>query len=244
MRHERDQLLHEKLSIKLQQTEVNRARDLIVMASGITHIRNPIQAVVSLLLQLPNIKQTRTINFEELAGWGLIEKEITEQINISDKLIHETSFNHGFESGSISDSLQNFFRNYSKGLDLTIGKLPSVKFNKELIEIMLNGLLASLFQLKINKDKIKVSTEVDSENIIIALAIGEADLDKLSFLELPTELIAAFLACYHHGGTVKINSSAGLTYKITLPLDPENTELPKLDNDILNEVFSRFENLG
>lgn len=243
LRHERDQLLQEKLSIKLQQTEVNRARDLIVMASGFAHLRHPVQAIASLLLQLPNIKQHRTVNIEELAGWGLIEKELSEQLDISGKLIHETGFNPGFETGSITESLQKAFSNHPKDIDLIIGELPSIKFNNDLIDKMINWLITNLIRLKVNKSNIKVSIEGDTDSVIISLALKEADLEKISVLNLPIELIAAFLACHHHGGVIKINSSTGLTYTITLPPDPENTKLPKLDNDQLDEIFSRFENL-
>ena len=244
LRHERDLLLQEKLSIKLQQTEVNRARDLIVMASALTHLRNPVQAIASLLLQWPNIKKPRTTNIQELAGWGLIEKGLTEQFNISDKLIRETNLNHGFKSSSITDSLKNIFSNYSKNIDLTIGKLPSIKFNKDLIDKMINGFIASLIQLHVNKDKINVSIEGNSDGVIISLSMDETDLENTSILDVPVELITAFLACYHHSGTVKIDSSTGLIYTITLPTDPESSELPKVDNDQLDEIFSRFDNLN
>ena len=243
LRHERDQLLQEKLSIKMQQAEVNRARDLIVMASGITHLRNPVQAVASLLLQLPNIKQTRAVNIEEMAGWGLIEKELSEQLNITGKVIRETCFDGGFETGSITDVLQGTFRNHSNDIDITIGESPSIKFNNELIDKMIHGILASLVQSNANNDNIKVSIEGDSNGVIILLSLEEFDPRKLSIMDIPTELITAFLACYHHGGTVEINSSTALSYKITLPLDPESRELPGFENTRLDEIFSRFENL-
>ena len=50
LQRERDQLMQEKLSVQQRLIEVNRARDLIVMAGSFDQIRNPLQAIRSFLL--------------------------------------------------------------------------------------------------------------------------------------------------------------------------------------------------
>ena len=51
---ERDKLRKEKINVIQRLTEVNRARDLIVLSSGFTHIRNSHHAINAYLTQLPS----------------------------------------------------------------------------------------------------------------------------------------------------------------------------------------------
>lgn len=241
MRNERDQLLKEKLNVKQRLIELNRVRDLIVMASGFTHLRNPLHAIRSFLLQLPKLKQTQVADLQSLDVWGLMEKEIKAQIEIADDLLKQTNTNDNFNSDSFKTLIEKIHHNFQNDIELNSISIPSIKHNSDLVEKMLNGILKMLLATRSTDDKLQVTVEAGSNGVkIIAHAVNFKQ-ELSSLLNTPTELLAAFFICYHHSGDITIDVSDGISYEITLPSDPDNTQLAKLNNGWLEEVLQRFE---
>jgi two-component system, probable response regulator PhcQ len=241
MRHERDQLLKEKLNVKQRLIELNRVRDLIVMTSGITHLRNPLHAISSFLVELPKLKQSQIADIQSLDIWGLMEKEIKEQINIAEYLLTQTNNDKSFDSDSFMTLIDKIHTKFSNDIELNSVSIPSIKFNSDLIEKMLDGILKALLATCSTDDKLQVSVEATSDGGKIVVHAINFNQDASSLLNTPTELLTAFFICYHHSGEIAIDASDGITYEITLPSDPKNTQLAKLDNDWLEEILQRFE---
>ncbi len=241
MRNERNELLKEKLNVKQRLIELNRVRDLIVMASGFTHLRNPLHAIASFLIQLPKLKQSQIANVQNLEIWGLMEKEIIEQLKITNDLITATNNDEKFDSDSFMTLIEKVHTDFNNDIELNSISLPIIKYNGELIKKMLDGIIKSLLATCSIDNKLHVSVEATSDGGKIIVHASNYNRETSSLLNTPIELLTAFFICYHHSGEITIDASEGLTYEITLPSNPESTQLAKLANGWLEEILQRFE---
>ncbi|MCZ6805250.1 MAG: response regulator [Proteobacteria bacterium] len=241
MRNERNELMKEKLNVKQRLIELNRVRDLIVMASGFTHLRNPLHAIASFLIQLPRLKQSRIANVQNLEIWGLMEKEIIEQLKITNDLITATNNDEKFDSDSFMTLIEKVHTDFNNDIELNSISLPIIKYNGELIKKMLDGIIKSLLATCSIDNKLHVSVEATSDGGKIIVHASNYNRETSSLLNTPIELLTAFFICYHHSGEITIDASDGLTYEITLPSNPESTQLAKLANGWLEEILQRFE---
>lgn len=239
LRHERDQLLKEKLNVKQRLVELNRVRDLIVMASGVTHMRNALHATEAFLTELPKLKESQLADIKSLDIWGLLEKEIKEQLALSETLISRTKNNGAFESNSLAELVEELISNFNGKIECNSISLPEIKFNKELVTSMLSDIMNLLSSTCSAGGKLNVTIESTTDGGKVSVQANECKLTSL--LDTPVELLSAFYICYHHGGALTIDASDSISYQITLPSDPTRIELNELAEDWLEGVLQRFE---
>lgn len=241
LRHERDQLLKEKLNVKQRMVELNRARDLIVMASGITHLRNPVQAVAAFLTQLPKLKRTQTADLKSLDVWGLLEDEIKKQLEISNGVLTETREHAGFQENAINTLIEKASADFDGKVELKNISESVIKCDKGLIEKMLRGVIDALLLICPENEKPCLSMQAASGGVKIVVHANAFDQDALSLLTTPVALLMSFYICYHHGGELNINTHDGISYEITLPSEPDSKQSAKLNEDWIEEILQRFE---
>lgn len=239
LRHERDQLLKEKLNVKQRMVELNRVRDLIIMSSGFTHVRNPLHAISSFLLQLPLEQEPQLADLKSLDIWGLLEKEIQAQLEITNSIIRETSSKEDFKISSLEEIIKNISTDIIQNVEIKTSS-SSIHFNVELIERMLIGIINALKSE--TQQKPHITLDADTDEIKIIINVDNNNQDESSLLGMPEELLTAFFICYHHNGNLMVDNSSNLSYEIKLPSDPKSSQLAALNDDWLEEIFYRFEN--
>ncbi len=233
LRRDHDQLLREKLNVKQRMLELNRVRDLIIMASAFTHTNNPLHAIVAFLLQVPVDKNPRLAELESLDIWGLLEKEINTQLRTSADVIRSAQENkRDFQTSEIALILENVKVKSGKPVDIQGITSSSIKCNATLIENMFLDLLKTV------TGDVTFIVEQENERIRIIMDCGVDIIHDTSLLHVSSGLLNVFFVSYHHNGQARISRSR---VKIWLPSDPQRYPLPALEDDWLERILFRFE---
>jgi hypothetical protein len=55
------------------------------------------------------------------------------------------------------------------------------------------------------------------------------------------DLLAAFFAAHHHGGTIRLRKGEpGSGFELTLPFSPSEAARPTLDGDVVEKLFAEL----
>jgi len=236
---EREQLRKEKLSVIQRVTSMNKAKDLIILCAGMTHIRYPLHAIRSLLLQVPYSSMSASTSYQYNDAWDLIKSEITEIITLANALLHDTAGanNFIFENLDIADRLKTIGDSVPAELSLHI-KTESTKLeaNPALIDKLLQLLLLEIPQQQ-NAGTGEIEIYISVENSILEIRINSF-LDKnISPWNMLVQLLGIFLICYHHGGSVQI----GENMIIHLPLTQDLASQPELEQHWQEQILDQYE---
>jgi len=236
---EREQLRKEKLSVIQRVTSMNKAKDLIILCAGMTHIRYPLHAIRSLLLQVPYSSMSASTSYQYNDAWDLIKSEITEIITLANALLHDTAGanNFIFENLDIADRLKTIGDSVPAELSLHI-KTESTKLeaNPALIDKLLQLLLLEIPQQQ-NAGTGEIEIYISVENSILEIRINSC-LDKnISPWNMLVQLLGIFLICHHHGGSVQI----GENMIIHLPLTQDLASQPELEQHWQEQILDQYE---
>lgn len=236
---EREQLRHEKLNVIQRLTGVNRAKDLIIFSSGLTHIRSPLHAIRALLSQLPDITQA-TANFRHYDIWELIRTEINEITGLAAEIFRDTrgKDNFVFEMVDIVDRIRQTSDSLDARIDLSVNtNATSIEANPDLIEKLVRILLEQIL-LQPDPGTAQLHIKITDENDFIQVSCTPfTGYNSITILNIPAHLLSVFYICYHHGGSMQANEQI----TIRLPLLQTNVELPELESDWQEQIFEQYE---
>ena len=237
---EREQLRKEKLSVIQRVTGINKAKDLIILASGLTHIRQPLHAIQSLLQQLPYTSMDASANYKTNDAWGLVKSEVSEVMILADQILKDTrsDSNFVFETVDIAGKVSEFSASEPVKAKLHID--TDVK-TIEAVPLLIDN----LFRLLLEKSPAHGDSGIDNVNIYVSNGNNNLEIkitpnpDKEIFTiwNIPARLLSIFLICYHHGGNIQIDDDI----VIRLPLTQDVAKLPELEPQWQEQIFERFE---
>ena len=241
LRKERDQLLKEKMSTWQRMIEINRVRDLLVLSSGYTHLRNSSTAIASLLAQTRFSRTSNLATLEQLDTWQLLKDEIQELYVINQQLINNTFIDGAtkFTPQKLSDILSKIEHDAEFSLNSNSEKI--VSGNGELFEKLFSYLIALLTQLSNGQGNIVITLIDTADGVDIKVHSEFADWQSTTLMNCPAELLLSFLISYHHGGTIKVDAGTGFTLSIFLPDEPPAKALTVPDDELLDQVFEHYD---
>lgn len=254
LRLERSLLMQEKLSVWQRLVEVNRIRDLVIMAGSFTHIRNTTAAVAAYLAD--NITDSATgslVEPEQLDLWSLTETEIRRTLGLVDALIRNTA----------PESTQADFTTQVTPRQLIEDAAPvnyrvSMHGGDGLPPMLVDGslahmLVASLCRMSADGDEAAVEVlcepgELHDAGTACVLtfrcpAESQTPAEAATGLDLSPEPLGAYLIAFHHGGRLQplTRNDAARGYRLILPTDPATAPDWQLESDWLEGILSRLE---
>lgn len=237
---ERELLRKEKLNVIQRVISINKAKDLIILGAGMTHVRYPVHAIRALLQQLPDGSMTTTDNYKYNDVWELIKSEIIETIALADEVLKDTSDtnNNIFESMNIVDALKTVIGTVPVKTNLHVNTgNTSIEANQALIEKLLQILLEQLSRQP-DSDANEMDIYISSENNTLKIEMDSfLSNQSISISNIPAQIVSAFLICYHHGGNIQ----TGGNIIIQLPLTQSSAKLPELEQHWQEQIFDRYE---
>ncbi|MBF8268402.1 MAG: Response regulatory protein [Gammaproteobacteria bacterium] len=243
LNQEREQLRREKLSVIQRVMSFNRAKDLIILSAGMTHIRNAVHAIRACLLQLPENLKVTTGNSFNYDLTQMIKSEIEAILTlatviqkdiISDNNLKFEPFNIIEKFKAVSGTTPAGIKLISQTDDVTI------EANAVLMEKLLQILLEQIYIRTGNGAKHITISRIDSD-LQIHIHSG-MQFHTLSLLNVPAPLLCLYYICYHHGGSIQTeNTTTGTDWKIHLPYRQTDIATPELPSDWQEEIFQRFE---
>ncbi|MDH3326576.1 MAG: response regulator [Gammaproteobacteria bacterium] len=260
IKHERNLLLKEKLSIWQRLTSTNRARDMIIMAGSFPHLRHSMNAIHAFLTQFPHIEiESPNTGIKHFDPWQAMQNEIQRGIDRAQNVILNTwseNSSHNFldpininellgdkitETSTLSPSVKLEAKLENK-LDVIYGNQPQLKC---LFEIMLQhsrSLCQENGSIEINTSLTKTIKPNQKKNngVNIEFLVSVQQPTKH---HMTTDLMTAFFVVYHHGGSIKYKTNDSNTQIIIhLPETAESSELAALPTQFLEEIFDAYEN--
>jgi two-component system, probable response regulator PhcQ len=259
LQRDRDLLIEEKLGIYQQLTGVNRARDLVIMASSLSdRLRYPLHAVNAFLNDAylndtsnPSSAPPAT-NVQALDLWGLQLSEIEQMSTIAQKITKEI----GNDASAFNDKvvLSDRLASLGAGIETHLPKTelaPLVAQSDQMEKLF--GILADQMGAESADNAITISVEsIDSVWNSPGVEI-RLESTHSSFLgagqdtaTTRADSLLAYLVAYHHGGalTVQQKEPVGMSITLKLPFDPIESNPPDLEEEWLEDVFTRYENWG
>ena len=251
LRKERDQLMQEKLSAWQRMQSVNRVRDLLTAAAGITATPNAIPAIQALIEHLPTQSSAKQHTDDIRDVWGALQQDILNTVN----LVRETLLTiatGGSEATEASTQARQAIEEAARqaGLLDRLELAVDLQGHQLFLDIpKTTRLFSCLFSWaaeRVPTKKIRVEAHASEGRLRTALALSEATWGDTSLLNIPKELLCAYLICYGLSGTLEINpqSGLGLSIVITLPNGQESPSSPlsNLSRVWLEDALARFEN--
>jgi hypothetical protein len=226
-------------------TEINRVRDLLVMAGSFSHLNHSVQGIRSLLLQAPVTVELFS-DEHSLEMWGLLEDEVKHMLTLATSIKAATQTDDGqFYQTSISDLLQSM-----AGTEVESGKiqislssdLPQPKVCPELLLRLFEALVKNIGMVADEPDLDLVVSGNKKGNVLV-LSIKPVNTDQIKpvFFSVNKELLVAFLIAAHHGGDVVLNKGASFGVDLLLPLGEDEIFNVGDEGYWLDEIFSLYE---
>ena len=245
MQSERDQLIGEKLSVWQRMTEINRVRDLLVMAGSFSHLNHSVQGIRSLLLQAPVTVELFS-DEHSLEMWGLLEDEVKHMLTLAASIKAATRSADGqFSQMSVSDLLQPMAdAEVENGkLQITLSSdLPQPKVCPDLLSRLFEALMKYVTMVADNPD-LDFAISGSKKGNVLVLSIKPVITGQLEpiFFSVNKELLIAFLIAAHHGGDVVLNKGAAFGIDLLLPLEGDEIFNVGDEGYWLDEIFSLYE---
>ncbi|MEM7194701.1 MAG: response regulator [Pseudomonadota bacterium] len=240
LQNERDQLLREKLSVWQRMTEVNRVRDLLVMAGSMNHLHRPLDAIRLMLMQVP---VTVELFSEErsLEMWGLMEDEVRNMLALSGTIIAETQGCLADDTKvSIVDQLQTIASRRPQTRLTVSNDVPSPDVPSAAIEKTLECMLHFLENAPATSHQsFSMSAKQKANTLVITLSASNSESEPV--FGATVDLIVAFMLIAHCGGTIKLVKGNDFGAEVVVPLDQGESVIPQANEHWLDEVFSLYE---
>jgi len=234
LRHERDLLLGEKLSVRQRMLQGDRLRDLLVIAGGLVGLRHAPQAVAAWLRDLPRGVAGARATAAELELWGLAVAETRDLMALHRGLrTLEQRVGAGFpERVALAERLA------AAGLPVA-GDAPEVAVAPALFE----QLIAILTRLTVLGAAEVSAVGGDIARVRVSGGEDPEALFRDGSAPYGDALLAAYLAAWHHGGSLTVQAAPqGLTLELALPVAPQQVRLAEPDTDWLERQFAQLEN--
>ncbi|MDN5850569.1 MAG: response regulator [Nitrococcus sp.] len=250
LRMERSLLMQEKLSVWQRLIEVNRIRDLVIMAGSFSHIRNAMTAVAAYLeANITGSYADRLTAPEQLDLWSLTETEIRRTLALADALIRSTEPAATFDTRItprrlIESAAPEAHPIYVQEVD---GVQPILVDNA-----LAYSLVASLCRMSAASEGATVEVLCEpgklhgAEAATVMTFLSTADsqvLEEAFALGANPEHLSAYLIAYHHGGSLQplMDGSGQKGFRLILPCDPATAFDSWPAEDWLERILARLE---
>ena len=244
LNQEREQLRREKLSVIQRVISFSRAKDLIILSAGMAHVRFALHAIRSCLLQLP--VNSSTVK-EDLGNYDLqqvINTEIAVTLALAAIVRQETTNNNNnleFEPCNIINQCKAVFASNTADIKIiTHTDDGIIEANPVLMEKLLQKLHEQL-RIRTDGGSSELSIARDASELIFVRQAGSS-LQNISLYNIPASLLCIYYICYHHGGSIQVETTAtGTTWTIRLPYRQIDIAMPELAPGWQEEIFQRYE---
>ena len=226
-------------------TELNRVRDLLVMAGSFSHLEHAMQGIRSLLLQalvtVDLISEERSLDM-----WALLEEEVTRMLALVDSIKADT---RAVDPQKLEVSIGELLPALAKGATHTANlqiesqnDWPHVKGCPELLSRLFES-LGNYFATDLDQSELDIKITGNKQGNMLVLGIHpeiKHQLDTSPFT-VNRELLVAFFIVAHHGGEIILDKGNPPGVELRLPLgdDPVFTVT---ENDFwLDQILSLYE---
>lgn len=239
LKRERELLLEEKLSVWQRLVDVNRVRDLVIMANALPRLRNAPAAVAAYLEASVDTPARDNLSAPaELDLWGLTEQEIERALAITEELKRLTADASGrFDTEVMAEELIAEATPPGVSIALRIASdLPPLRVDARAAQQLLGCLIAAAARSA--QQAALTCTAVDNGNAVaFEFPLGTAQI-RAADPHAPAQALAIYLLAYHHGGRVELATE---DVRLTLPHDPTLAAPPAAPADWLARTLARLE---
>lgn len=268
LQRERDLLVQEKLSVGRRMIAMDRTRSLIgLCASFEGSLRYALPAIDAFLedsYALETHHPPTVVDESRLDLWSLPADETARLITVSTRLAKQIQ--HGGTEFADELALPRWLDEAQQGHGgepvsfLAKGTVPPVKTRADMVQRLLGILCRHAAALRQDHAAITVSTEPleavwQTPGVQVTVSVQQANWHALGSLltvsansdmaavTLQSDLLAAYLLSYHHGGKLRVrhDGGSGLQWICELPCDPLASQPSPLDAGWVEQVFTRFE---
>lgn len=253
LRLERSLLLQEKLSVWQRLIEVNRIRDLVIMAGSFTHIRNAMAATAAYLeANVTENSRGMLVAPEQLDLWSLTEAEVRRTLGLVDALIQTTGSNGAWDAFETQISPRRLIESaapaeHSIRVQEVDGVQPVLVASG-----LAYSLVASLCRMSAAGEEATVEVLCEPGELYGAGAAtvltfrGPTDSQALEGtfgLGTNPEPLSAYLIAYHHGGSLQpvMDGRTQKGFRLILPADPAAAPKWQPAEGWLERLLSRLE---
>ncbi|MDA3962792.1 MAG: response regulator [Planctomycetota bacterium] len=265
---ERDMLLREKLTTLQRMIVVDRVRSFAVLAAGMANrLRNPLLALKTFLDVAPDASDDTPPNGAGALGWDdlwdLARNESSRMLDLVSHILSLTAE----PDFHFDDAVQ--VRHLLDGVDWDLAPqehlqagLPALRCDRAMLQRTLAALSARLAAIRGEQLQ---SLQIDKADSVwgapgwrVRLTAGRqafsnedvsqiyqvlTPLESTSNDDAGSDLLAAYFAAFHHGGSLAVirESDTGPGFELLIPLDPEASQQPAPDGAWLQNVFALFE---
>lgn len=242
LRLEKNKFVGEKIMVKKRLAKIERAKSLVLFAKYFSFLNCADIAITNF------IKNCSTQNSEDDQNWQSFELGSNDLLEIKlfsdfiEKLQAEISLDHyNFDSHLSSSDLKNIFDNLNQNSASTLVIKDDFQFsaNDKLISKLLQKLsdiaqaTAQNNQITINLENnaIKLSLEAKRSNLLTMASNSPVN-------KFDVDLLACYLLVFHHQGVINLTQEDDqIKLIITLPNDPQNSNLANEESQNLDDVI-------
>lgn len=253
LRLERSLLLQEKLSVWQRLIEVNRIRDLVIMAGSFTHIRNAMAATAAYLeANVTESSGGMLVAPEQLDLWSLTEAEVRRTLGLVDALIQTTEPNESREAFAARITPRRLIEDAAPAEHaVRVEEVDGVQ--PILVDSGLAySLIASLCRMSAAGEGAAVEVlcepgELYGTGAATVLTFRSPSdsrvLETTSGLDVKPEHLSAYLIAFHHGGNLQpvMDGRNQKGFRLTLPADPATTPEWQPSRGWLEKLLWRLE---
>lgn len=248
---EREQLLAEKLSVWQRMLEAGRARDLLVLASGIPWLRNAVPAASAFVLQLHGA--TRSIDWNRLDYSYVMARESERSIAVASALrgILETVERDAPVETSLAEVVGKAVQQFGAPVKVQdLSRLPPLRWplaaSARLLEWLLQeAQVVAAGKILIIENQLRGEDELQ----VVVDCLGERNFPTLlnsveedvASAPCHCRLLAAHLLAGYLGGTLVAEYHNDLRPVFLLRLPLAGGEERTLDGEGVDKVFALFE---
>ena len=243
LKNERDLLLREKLNAWLRLVGINKARDLIIFAYSFDKLSNSRNAVMDFLRQIPVNQSSQSYDIERLDEWSLSKSQILDTLNLITQVtqVFSSVDNYIMEKVPVAPFLKTSSEKYGAEF-VSSGTLPDMTLNTQLFELLIQQLVSQIKALAPG-EPVKLDAQATGSGMSLTLSSSNDGWTELSILDIPVELLASYLICYHHDGVFTVQNGDDNSTRFRLDFTSTKVDVEKetdLEED-LDEILSRFE---
>ncbi len=258
IRHERDLLLREKLSVWQRLVTIDKVRDILIMSASLSTLRHTLQAIYAYLMALPLSEKPQEESLKEfLDPWQFMQSDIQNSIELAQKVTAISSIDKSAQFGDtinlevLLNELINRQQNEGRsrltlqmeaaqeGVNVKGDRALLVQLFDTLLRYTFGDRVASVVRLEQAEHGARFTIIYDQQ-----VESSPAEGSDIS-CSVDSQLLMVFLIGYHHGGEIALERSDPAAIKIVfdLPAVPETTDLPPPSKAWLEMIFSQYENI-
>jgi hypothetical protein len=233
------------MNVWQRMTELNRVRDLLVMAGSFTHLDHSMQGIRSLLLQalvtVDLFSEERSLDM-----WGLLEEEVNRMLTlvnsvksatrVVDPQVLEVSI------GELLPALTNGTTHTSELQIESQNDWPALKGCPELLSKLFET-LGNYFAAVLDQSELNFKITGNHQNNMLVLGIHPEVVKQADTFQFTVNeaLLVSFFIVAHHGGEIILEKGNPPGLELRLPLADEPV-FTVTENDFwLDQILSLYE---